>query len=69
MKEQLRVAMPFYTLAIIPLIQNLPDIVKQEWYADDASACGELQGLCDWWNRLSQLGPLYGYSRILRKLG
>ena len=30
---------PFYALAIIPLIQRLPSMVKLAWYADDASAC------------------------------
>ena len=33
-------AMPFYALAIVPLIQRLPNVVKQAWYADDAGACG-----------------------------
>ena len=29
-------AMPFYALATIPLIQRLPNSVVQVWYADDA---------------------------------
>ena len=31
--------MPFYALAVIPLIQRLPSMVKQARYADGASAC------------------------------
>ena len=30
---------PFYALAVIPLIQTLPSMVKQARYADGASAC------------------------------
>ena len=60
-------AMPFYALAIIPLIQRLPDMVKQAWYVDDASACGAFHGLRIWWDQLSQLGPLYGYYPNAKK--
>ena len=56
--------MPFYALAIIPLIQRLPDLVKQAWYVDDASAYGALHGLRIWWD---QLGPLYGYYPNAKK--
>ena len=36
-------AMPMYTLGIVPLINGLSnDFIKQVWYADDASACGRL---------------------------
>ena len=38
--------MPFYSLAIIPLIQRLSKSVIQAWYADDASACGKLSYGC-----------------------
>ena len=34
-------AMPMYALGVVPLINALcDDLVKQVWYADDASACG-----------------------------
>ena len=59
--------MPFYALAIIPLNQRLPDMVKQAWYADDASTCGALHDLRIWWDKLSQLGPLYGYYSNVKK--
>ena len=32
-------AMPFYALAIIPLIQRLSKSVTQAWYVDDTSVC------------------------------
>ena len=48
-------AMPFYALATIPLIQK--NSVIQVWYADDASACGSLRNLRLWWDRVCQLGP------------
>jgi len=31
------------------------------WYADDASACGEITLLRQWWDKLSILGPPLGY--------
>ena len=37
--------------------------VKQCWYANDASAGGELQHIKDWWDGLAQLGPEYSYFR------
>jgi len=54
-------AMPFYALATIPLIRRLPNNVIHAWYADDASACGEISLLRQWWDKLSILGPPFGY--------
>ena len=54
-------AMPLYALATIPLIQQLPSGVEQIWYADDACACGKLGALREWWDRLCELGPSFGY--------
>ena len=34
---------------------------KQVWYADDASARGDLNSLRNWWDKLSLIGPGYGY--------
>ena len=54
--------MPMYALVVVPLIQQLADMnVSQIWYADDASAGGDLRGLRCWWDKLSRLGPDYGY--------
>ena len=56
-------AMPMYALATIPLIDQLGDIhdVTQVWYADDASAAGSLPSIRMWWDRITSLGPAYGY--------
>ena len=54
-------AMAMYALATIPLIHSLKSEILQVWYADDASAVGKISSLRDWWNRLSSLGPSYGY--------
>ena len=55
--------MPLYALAAIPLIQQLDDVedVKQVWYADDASATGGLASVRSWWDKLSTIGPAFGY--------
>ena len=54
-------AMPMYALATIPLIHSLPDNVQQAWYADDASAAGQLKDLQIWWDALVSSGSDYGY--------
>ena len=48
-----RLAMPMYALGVVPLIQQLAHMnVSQIWYADDASAGGDLRGLRCWWHKL-----------------
>ena len=37
------------------------------WYADDSSACGSFMQLLQWWNRLCDIGPEYGYYPNARK--
>ena len=54
-------AMAMFALATLLLMNKLSQDVKQCWYADDASAGGELQRIKDWWDGLTQLGPQYGY--------
>ena len=55
-------AMAMYTIAITPLIHRLEDRVnKQVWFADDATAGGNLARLKTWWDRISEIGPDYGY--------
>ena len=57
-------AMPFYALATVPLINRL-DVVedlKQVWYADDASASGSIASVHAWWDQLSNVGPAFGYN-------
>ena len=51
-----------YAVAISPLIRHLQDEeAKQVWFADDATAGGELTRLRKWWDRIVELGPDYGY--------
>lgn len=56
-------AMPMYALALLPLIEKVnPDSsVIQTWYADDATAAGQIEKLRDWWNALVTHGPKLGY--------
>jgi hypothetical protein len=54
-------AMPMYALATIPLIKELDGHCKQIWYADDAAAVGKITDLREWWDKLTTLGPWYGY--------
>ena len=51
-----------YTLATLPLSDQLPNTVTQVWYADDVCACGSIVKLHDWWDRLHQVGPGFGYN-------
>ena len=54
--------MAMYAIAITPLIHQLEDEgIKQAWYADDATAGGSLKHLKDWWDRIVEFGPGYGY--------
>ena len=57
-------AMAMYALAVTPLIRSLrqsqPD-VSQVWYADDATAGGQLASLLHWWKHLLAYNPMYGY--------
>ena len=55
-------AMPLYALATLPLSDRLPNTVTQVWYADDVCACGSIVKLHDWWDRLHQVGPGFGYN-------
>lgn len=55
-------AMAMYAIGILPLIHRLKgESVKQVWYADDATAGAQLAQLRDWWDRLVEHGPDYGY--------
>ena len=47
-------AMPLYALATIPLITRVGESlsITQVWYADGASAAGDLLSFQSWWNNL-----------------
>ena len=55
-------AMSIYAIATLPLIMELDNLSKQLWFADDAAAAGRLQAVKQWWDRLAERGPKYGYS-------
>ena len=44
--------MAMYALAATPFIRRLKEMksdVKQDWFADDATAAGQLRALLQWW--------------------
>ena len=55
-------AMGFYAISTIPLIEELKlsDII-QVWFADDATAAGSIEGINNFWQRLVEIGPSFGY--------
>ena len=57
-------AMVMYAIAVTHLINHLHNLqsdISQVWYADDATAAGQLKPLLQWWKLVSSMGPLYGY--------
>ena len=54
-------AMSMYSVGILPLIHCVSGDVKQVWYANDATAAGELSNLWEWWDNLVTSGPDFGY--------
>ena len=55
-------AMAMYGIAILPLISRLDsDSLTQKWYADDGSVVGKLKDIRALFDKLTQLGPNYGY--------
>ena len=57
-------AMEMYGIAILPLISTLRlhnDSLTQKWYADDGSVVGKLKDIRALFDKLTQLGPKYGY--------
>ena len=54
-------AMAMYGLAVLPLIKKLTREAKQVWFADDATGGGKLQQLRQWWDKLNECGPAFGY--------
>ena len=55
-------AMAMYGIAILPLISRLHnDSLTQKWYDDDGSVVGNLKDIRALFDKLTQLGPKYGY--------
>ena len=61
-------AMPMCAPATMPLVKKIQSIdTNQVWYADDAAAGGSLSSLKLWWNKLTDLGSLFGYFPNAKK--
>ena len=62
-------SMFLYAVGTLPLISSLkrPSLWTQMWYADNASACGRLVHIRQWFNLLLQRGPSFGYYPNPRK--
>ena len=57
-------AMAVYAVAITPLIRQLAEScpeATQLWYADDDAAVGRIAALAQYWRRLKEKGPAFGY--------
>ena len=56
-------ASAYYSLGIQPIVEELNKVEdnKQIWYADDAGTGGKLNALKEWWDKLTDIGPRYGY--------
>ena len=54
--------MAMYEIAILPLITRLHnDSLTQNWYADNGSVVDKLKDIRALFDKLTQLGPKYGY--------
>ena len=40
---------------------ELEHVLKQRWFADDAAAAGNLEAMKQWWDKLCERGPKFGY--------
>ena len=56
-------AMVFYAIATLPLIKRckIEELLGEAWFADDATGAGKLLALRQWWDRLNEEGPKFGY--------
>ena len=58
------VAMAMYALGMSVLQSNISHDqtnIKSVAYADDLSGAGDLENIRKWWQKLSEIGPKYGY--------
>ena len=54
--------MAMYAIGIMPLINHLQSSgPKQTWFADDATACGNINDLLQWYTNIKKHGTLFGY--------
>ena len=52
----------------IPLIKRVSGNVTQIWYAHGTSGVGSVDHLCEWWGKLSFIGPNFGCFANASKL-
>ena len=52
-----------YAVSSLPMISSLDHLYQltQVWYAEDASACKNLESLREWFYILKEKGPSFGY--------
>ena len=55
-------AMVMYAIGTQPIIHRLDGIANQVWYANDSVAGSSLERVRQWWDVLTEVGPMYGYS-------
>ena len=53
-------AMSMFALGVTSPIKRLGN-ANQVWFADDAAASGNICQLKEWWDKLKELRPAYGY--------
>ncbi len=54
--------MAMYAIGILPLVHQLQsDDTRLVWFADDASAGDHIHHLHNWWTKLRNLRPSFGY--------
>ena len=55
--------MVFYAITTLPMIAkcNVPELLGEAWFADDATGAGKLTHLQTWWDLLNEEGPKFGY--------
>ena len=59
-------AMPSYGVGILPLLMLIkpdlqPELMKQVAFADDLAGGSKLEKLKEWWDKITQYGPAFGY--------
>ena len=54
--------MAFYAISIIVLtLMVATECINQAWFADDGTGVGKIRQLKEWWDKLSEWGPAFGY--------
>ena len=48
-------------MMMVDLVSTKCDDIKMAVFTDDFSAAGKLKSLLQWWTRLPELGPKFGY--------